>query len=57
MAKRVRGGLSRGWACGWWPRNARRGSVHGRACRLVVRGGRGADKRGPQGSGTDARAL
>lgn len=57
MAERARGGLSRSRVCGWWPRNARRGHVHGGLVSWWLEKGGGADNRGPQGGGTDTRAL
>jgi hypothetical protein len=43
-----------GRACGRWPGDARRGCVHGGACRLEVRGKGGADK-GAHGAATQVR--
>jgi hypothetical protein len=56
MAKWTRGGLSGGWARGWWPEFARTWAWPWRARGPGVRGGERADKRGPADSDIDARA-
>jgi hypothetical protein len=44
MAERARGDLSRGWARGWWLRNARLGCVHGRRASWWLEEGGGANR-------------
>jgi hypothetical protein len=55
MAEWTRGGLSRGWARGWWPGFARTLCGHCGCADRKLEDGQRADKRGPPDSGSETQ--